>query len=365
MTIATLVRAAGWLLGTALVVVGTAKVPPDAGERPADALAQVVAVGAGVAVAAAWRWPLAATVVPVALAVYAGRHYPDGPVLLTALATVYALGATRSRRLAYPVAAGLAAVVVVAGAVADGGPGLVDVAFVGWSAAAVFAADAVRGMRDRRAARLERDRLTAEARSRDERLRLARDLHDTVAHAMAAINVQAGMAGQVIDVRPDLAKEALEVVRKVSGDVLDELNTMVRVLRHGAPTAPTPGLADLADLVRTAESAGTAVDLLVEPAPDAVSSPVALAVYRIVQESLTNVARHAGAANARVAVTYGEGGGLRVEVTDDGGAAAPGAGSGVGIPGMRERAEATGGSLSAGPRPGGGFAVVAHWPAPR
>ncbi|MFV2111590.1 sensor histidine kinase [Micromonospora sp. LOL_025] len=366
-----------WLCGTVLVVVGTTKVRPDDGERAVDALAHLAVAGACAAVAGSWRWPVqAAGAVAVTLLLYTGRHYPDGPVLLAGLVVLYGLGSVRSRRLAYGFAAGTAVVVVAAGALVDGGPGVVDLAFVGWAAAAVFAADAVRGVRERRLAQEERTRLRTQARQRDEerrlaeeRLRIARDLHDTVAHAMATINVQAGMAGQVIDSRPDLAREAFEVVRGVSGAVLDELNAMVRVLRAGderSPLRPLPGLTDLAALARSTELAGTPVELRVTVPPGRVARPVALAAYRIVQESMTNVTRHAAGARARVTVTYDDADGLRVAVTDDGGDAAGGAGrpgGRVGLIGMRERAASTGGCLVVGPRPDGGFAVAAHWPA--
>lgn len=368
-----LAGAAAWLPGTVAIVVATAMVQPDGAERAVDGLAYLIVGCACVAVAAARRWPVpAAVLVTAALLGYVTGNYPDGPILLAGLLVLFTLGLVRGARAGYGFAVGMASVVVAANAAVDGGPGVVDLAFVGWSAAAVFAADAVRGVREKRAARQERARLRAEARDREEqrrlaeqRLRIARDLHDSVAHAMATINVQAGMAGQVIDSRPDLAKEALEVVRAVSGTVLDELNALVRVLRTGeqVPLRPSPGLADLPDLVRSVRQSGTRVELSVAVPEGVVPEPVGLAVYRIVQESLTNVTRHAPGARAHVTVSWTGAGGLRVTVDDDG-TGVPGVGpsGGVGITGMRERAAATGGSLRAGRRPDGGFTVVGSWP---
>ncbi|MGC5032840.1 sensor histidine kinase [Micromonospora sp. DT229] len=367
----------GSVLGVVAMVAGTAMVAPDGAERGADLVAWFLVGCAGVAAVAVWWWPVPAGVlVTVALLGYVGGNFPDGPVLLAGLMVLFALGGARSRWVGYGFAAGMSLVVLVAGAVVDGGPGVVDLAFVGWCAAAVFAADALTGVRERRAGRRERARLRAEARRREtdrrlaeQRLRIARDLHDSVAHAMATINVQAGMAGRVIDSRPEVAREALEVVRAVSATVLDELNAMVRVLRsgeEGAPFGPAPGLSDLPELVCSARQSGTAVRLDFAVPPGRVPGPAQLAAYRIVQESLTNVARYASGASARVAVSYAEEAGLRVVVEDTGSdSPRPVPGGGVGIAGMRERAVATGGSLVAGPTPTGGFRVTAEWPSGR
>lgn len=356
-----------WAVGAgvtvALVVVGTTRIEPGPGERPVDDLAYGLAALACAAVLTArWR-PVAATgVVALALPAYVAANYPEGPVLLCGVLVLFVLGSTRSRRLAYGFAAAMAGLVVAASVGADRGPGVIDLLFVGWAAAAVFAADAIRGRRERAEARDREQR----RRIVEERLRIARDLHDTVAHAMVTINVQAGMAGRVVDSRPELAKEALEVVRAASGRVLDELNAMVRVLRDGAdgeaPLRPAPGLAELPELIAVSRHGGLEADLSIVGEPRVVAGSVDVAAYRIVQESLTNAARHGGSGRAAVVVRY-EPDGLRVEVTNDlRGTPRGSRGAGAGIAGMRERAAATGGRLSAGDRPDGGFGVTAYWP---
>ena len=194
---------------------------------------------------------------------------------------------------------------------------------------------------------------------------------------MATINVQAGVAAHVIDRRPLDARDALEVIRATSGTVLDELAAMVTLLRAdatasdgdaSAPRQPAPDLTRLETLVTSSRLAGLDVDVVVGDVQlEHVAPTISTSAYRIIQEALTNVVRHAGASAATVAVLRPPGGGLAVEVADQG-AAAPagppeaGSGSGMGLVGIRERAEATGGHAEAGPRPGGGFLVRAQWP---
>lgn len=364
------------LLAVVWIVAVTAQIEPSEGDRSLDALAYASMVVAGGALAARRRWPLAVVAtVTTALAVYAGRSYPGGPVFVTLFVALYSVATSRDRRTAFGAAALAAGGLVVVSEVTGSGPGLVHLVFVGWAAAAVFLGDAVRSRRDHmtaleeRALQLEQSR-EEEARRRvaEERLRIAQDLHDSVAHSMAAISVQAGVAAHVIDRHPDRARDALDVIQQASGEVLDELTALLGLLRVDGGTQPalrpTPGPAQLGALVDSARRSGLEVALRVERNLQDVPQPVGVALYRIVQESLTNVVRHAGAgAKATVTVAGDDGGGLSVDVVDDGAASngdTPGAG--VGIVGMRERAEATGGTLEAGPRPGGGFAVRAAWP---
>jgi signal transduction histidine kinase len=222
-------------------------------------------------------------------------------------------------------------------------------------------------LRDR-AERAERTR-EEEARRRvdEERMRIARELHDVISHSIGVISVQAGVAAHLLERRPDKAGEALATIRQASDEALDELHAMLGVLRQPdgrAPLAPAPGLAQLDALVAMAEGAGLRVEVDTRGAAD-LPPAVDLACYRIVQESLTNVVRHAGASRATVTVAA-DGDTLVVEVSDDG-TGAPGAGNGngtrQGIVGMRERARALGGTLEAGPRPEGGFRVSARLPA--
>jgi signal transduction histidine kinase len=241
------------------------------------------------------------------------------------------------------------------------------VAFV-WLAEAVRARRAyVAELRDR-AELAERTR-EEEARRRvdEERMRIARELHDVVSHSIGVISVQAGVAAHLLHRRPDKAAAAVAAIRQASDEALGELHAMLGVLRDRddgrAPLAPAPGLAQLDSLVAQASGAGIKVEVAVEGEPRRLPPAVDLACYRVVQESLTNVVRHAGASSAAVTVTHHRGG-VVVEVTDDGrGPDAPGTGgAGQGIAGMRERAHALGGTLEAGPRPEGGFRVQASLP---
>jgi signal transduction histidine kinase len=209
----------------------------------------------------------------------------------------------------------------------------------------------------------------------EERLRIARELHDVVAHAMSVITVQAGVARHVLDVCPGQTGQALEAIETTGRQALHDMRQLLGVLRPGpespgpesppsaAPPAPAPGLDDLGDLITRADAAGTAVELTVRGAPRSLPAAVELSAYRIVQEALTNVVKHAGTDHARVVVTYNPGQ-LAIEVVDDGagpGAASP-AGGGHGLAGMRERALLHGGSLTAGPLPVRGFRVAACLP---
>jgi signal transduction histidine kinase len=201
-----------------------------------------------------------------------------------------------------------------------------------------------------------------------ERLRIARELHDVVAHTMATINVQAGVAAHVIDQQPDQAREALSAIKSASGDAMRELRGILNVLRQADdaehPTAPAPRLEQLDGLIEGTTRAGLPTTLTVRGEPVPLPPTVDLAVYRIVQESLTNALRYAGPTRATVELSYLDDE-LVLEIADAGRGvrdADPVQGSGHGIAGMRERAEATGGRLEAGPRDGAGFRVRARLP---
>ena len=204
----------------------------------------------------------------------------------------------------------------------------------------------------------------AQRRTGEERLRIAREVHDVVAHAMVAINVQAGVAAHRLDQDPDQARSALRAIKATSGAALTDLRTALGVLRDGdtdAPVGPAAGLGDLDELAAGLRAAGVRVEVDaagVEGLPAAVHA----AGYRIVQEALTNVLRHAGAANVRVTVARGPED-VRVEVLDDGAGGRGAGGSGNGVRGMRERAAALSGTLESGPAEGGGWRVLATLPA--
>lgn len=232
---------------------------------------------------------------------------------------------------------------------------------------AVAAGDSVRARREasERAADL-REHETLR-RFNDERLRIAHEIHDVVAHGMTAINVQAGVAAHLLERDPDQAHRALRDIKRVSGESLTELRSTLAALRDpsdSAPLAPTGGLRDLDRLLDGVRAAGVAIELEVQdvaPVPAAVDH----ASYRIVQEAVTNIARHSGATHARVSVARHDGA-LLVEIADDGRGAGPGSADapGNGLQGMRERARALGGTLEAGDGAAGGFTVRARMPVP-
>jgi signal transduction histidine kinase len=365
----------------AALVLVTTHIPVAAGERRLDALGVVLLVAAGGAMGLCRRHPApAVAITAAALCAYLVRDHPGGPIYLTGWFALASLSWRRGRAAGLGGAVVLCGALVAATATEPGGTAVVHLVNVGWSIAAVLAGEVLRGRSDRAAQLLERtrdlERSRAEAARRqtaEERLQIARDLHDSVAHAMATINVQAGAAAHVVDRRPAAATEALVAIQRASGDVLDELAALVALLRSAdepADRAPTPGIDRIPALVAASlDGAGLDVALTIDGPLDRVAVPVGTAAYRIVQESLTNVIRHGGSSPVAVTVAACGGGDLVVEVVD-GGRPTSGAttstsgasrGTGTGIEGMRERAEATGGTLTAGPRAGGGWAVRAAW----
>ncbi|ONK12374.1 sensor histidine kinase [Streptomyces sp. MP131-18] len=203
-------------------------------------------------------------------------------------------------------------------------------------------------------------------RLREERVRIARELHDVVAHTVSAMTVQAGVALDAFDRRPEVARAALQQVRDSGKEAVRELRTTVTILRENdtdAPAAPAPRLAQLAELTERLPLPVTLHLAAGPPSAGPLPPVVELTAYRIVQEALTNVVKHSNARHAAVSVRAADGR-LLVEVTDDGpGGAHAGGGTGFGLLGMRERATAVGGSLEYGVVPGGGFRVSASLPA--
>ncbi len=194
----------------------------------------------------------------------------------------------------------------------------------------------------------------------EERLRIARELHDVVAHSMSVVAVQAGVGRYVIDSNPAEAARALDAIETTSRATLREMRQLLGMLRDGTPgeMLSAPGLADIADL---AERAGLRVDVAVRGMPRELPAGVDLAAFRIVQEALTNVVKHAGTGHGRVVVTYSDEA-VAIEVTDDGAGAAGSGDEGHGLIGMRERVALYGGEFSAGPLPGRGYRVSASLP---
>ncbi|HYK69438.1 MAG TPA: sensor histidine kinase [Streptosporangiaceae bacterium] len=257
--------------------------------------------------------------------------------------------------------------------IGQAGHGSVEVAVgvAGWLVVLLAVAELIR-MRGQRVAAAERSRADQlRRRASEERVLIARDLHDVLAHNISVINVQANTALHLMDRQPERAREALTSIHEVSKQALAELRTVLGVLRADgdtAPRAPSPGLAQLAELVSAVGAAGLRARVAVQGEPRELPGDVDLAGYRIVQEALTNCARHSASRSADVVVRY-QPDGVLVQVDDAGPAQQrlPGSdrgptGTGNGITGMAERAEAIGGTLSAGVRPDGGFRVVAWLP---
>jgi signal transduction histidine kinase len=240
---------------------------------------------------------------------------------------------------------------------------LAAVSIAAWLLLLLGAAEAFRGRRERFAEARRLREHEARQRASEERLRIARELHDVLAHNITTINVQSGVALHLIDEQPEQARTALQVINDASADALREVRSALSALRgdrEQPPRAPTAGLDGLDDLVSRASAGGVEVSLDVSGDRRPLPASVDLAAFRIVQESLTNVVRHAGATSASVKLNYGQRE-LTVQIDDDGrGGAATNGGSG--IAGMRERAAALGGRLDAGPGPDGGFRVSAHLP---
>jgi signal transduction histidine kinase len=385
-------RPRAWeLIGVAVIVfvviMGTANIDPSGAERAVDALAFVCGIGAALSLLLWRRYPVVMVgIVATAIFTYLARSYPPGPALLPGPLSLVLLGFRAKRAVAWTGALVVWAAVTLGLTVGDGRGDPLALAAVGWTIAAVLAGQLFSAHRERIRAEQERKRMADRQAATDERLRIAQDLHDSVAHAMATINVQAGSAAHLLAHRPDKVDTAqlessLVSIRKASAEVLDELGTILGVLRREsgdeAPLQPQIGLERIGELVDRARADG--LDVTVTPG-DRVPTPrraVSEAAYRVVQEALSNVRRHARpGAKVSVEVVSPESGELRVEVVDDGGAVpaglarqasakgAPAVTEGFGLIGMRERVEASGGELAAGPRDGGGFRVVAVWPAP-
>jgi signal transduction histidine kinase len=362
-------------------------VAPSAGRWIVDWL---IILGSCGALAFARRQPVAVCLVLLAATgVYFVFGGVDAPLLLLLLmAALYAVAAS-GRLVAAAVLGAVIALGMSFGTLAGNDEITAAALFMmaGWLVAMIALGNARNTRRaylreaDARLAAAERGREEeARRRATEERLRIARELHDVIGHHISLINVQAGAALHRLKKDPAQAEEALGSIKTASRETLRELRTTLGVLRQvdeDAPTAPAAGLARVADLVAYAELAGLRVRDETDGEPRGLPVEVDLAAYRIMQESLTNVTRHAAATSVVLRVVYGVTG-VRVEVEDDGtgppakagrnaagntsGDAERAVGGGNGIRGMRERARALGGDLAAGPRPGGGFRVRAYLP---
>ncbi|MGN9911279.1 sensor histidine kinase [Phytohabitans sp. LJ34] len=341
------------------VAIHTADEP---GARPPDARAY--AIGAVIGLLLLWRrrWPLFVLVGSVAaLMIYYALEYPGIPPALPLAAALYAVAAAGRLTWALTVAGFFVTLELIVRYFYLGQglfPVLAATAEEGsLLAAVVLLAETIRSRRERLAEAQHRLAVMRQEREHEvaqERLRIAREVHDLLGHTIAAISVQASLADDVFDSRPADARAALRSIRGAARDAMTEIRSVVGMLRD-AGTVP-----DLARVYAVAEQSGVTVRPVVTGEARPLPTAVALSVYRIVQESLTNTVKHAQATTADVRIAYTMDA-VEVEVVDDG-VGATLVEPGHGIAGMRERAEAAGGTLTAAPGEAGGFRVFARLP---
>ncbi|MFU8872739.1 sensor histidine kinase [Micromonospora sp. SL4-19] len=388
------------LLGLFVAVMqvqGTLAKPEEVGSRPLTDfghLGYVLLIVSGLVLAMRRRWPAPVFITTALVSLlYFAIGFSDGPGWIGLFVALYTLTAYGDGRRSLMIA-GVGVTVLSTGwliAAADIEPK----AAIGWVffriAASIMAAALGESARSRRviaAEALERARQAErtreeEARSRvdAERLRIAREVHDTVAHAIAIINVQAGVTAYLLDKRPERAREALVIIEQTSAQALHEMRAILGVLRSpDNGRVPHPGLGQINELTTVAREAGLDIKLEVSSSAAPLPSTVDTTAYRILQESITNVIRHVGPTRVTVALDYGTDS-LEVRVANEDGQNASGdnttdpearaehraaigssAEPGRGIVGMRERCGLLGGELTAGPRPSGGFEVRARLP---
>jgi signal transduction histidine kinase len=368
-------------------VVGTIEYSQN--ERPSpwafDAVACIPLLAGPVALLFRRRWPEATLLATFAAAAgYAASGYPRGPAGFPAFgfAVVNAIVMGRSAFAWRVLVVACGAFIWLPSLMPDEvekARGLAGAATnLVWLPLVGAAGEIARIRLERRAERAHVAWQEARRRASEERLLIARELHDVLAHTISLINVQSGVALHLLDERPERVRPALEAINGASEDALEELHSVLDVLSRGlgedcgpggsgvwAPHAPTAGLRDLDGLVRRTRAAGLDAQLAVEGEARPVPAGVGLAAFRIVQEALTNVVRHAGdGARATVRLLYGPTE-LVVQVEDDGNGMEPpppDGRSGRGLAGMRERVHALDGTFAAGPRPGRGFRVRARFP---
>jgi len=336
-----------------------------------DWLGYALLVAGPVALLARRRFPLAVFAVALgALVAYASAGYPDGPVFLSALAALFFAARVRWRAVPWLLSAAGFAIYVL---LAQPTPTLPRAASTAaWVLVALTLAEVGRTRRERfremAQAQAERERARTEQSRRqasEERLDIARELHDVLGHHLSLINVRAGVALHLLDNRPEEARAALTAIKAASAEALGEVRSVLGALRRqeeAAPRSPAPGLAELDALIAEAASGGLEVRLRCDGTARPVPGEVDRAGYRIVQEALTNVRRHAGPqASATVTLSYRPDA-LGIRIDDSGtGVSAPVV-DGDGIAGMRARTGALGGTLDAGPLPDGGFRIAALLP---
>jgi signal transduction histidine kinase len=349
-------------VGLAVFEVGSAAVVSgEAGEPRLTWAAVALLLLQTLPVAWARRAPVAVwAITGTAALVFGVRDYPDPFLPLGPVAALFVVVAQEPRRVGFVVAASTVVVAVV-GSLAAGDSDARDVTLALVLVGLAWALGDVQRRRDERV-EAQREKATRDALVR-ERSRIARELHDVVAHhvTMMVVQSEAGAA-------TGADGERFEALAKTGREALVELRRLLGMLRDAddeqtAARAPQPGLERIDDLVRDVRDAGLSVDVCVEGVRRPVPAAVALSAYRIVQEALTNTLRHAGPAHATVTIRY-EDDALDVEIADDGNRTAVSSGSGYGLVGIRERVAVFGGSVSVGARQEGGFVVAARLPVP-
>ncbi len=366
----------------AVVDVASASAEGLPGERTADGFAYALVIAGSVSLVWRRRAPIAVlAIVTGALVAFWLREY--GAFLsVLGLPALYAVAAHAQRRERAWWALGVSCVsLMLAASVSvldrpDGFAYFTALSMMAFLIAAIAAGVVIRNRErnfvdtEHRAAAAEADRLAeAERAVVRERSRIAREMHDVVAHGMSVVAVQAAAGREIVHANPDKAAEVFARIEAVGRESLTELRRMLGVLRDtgddDASLSPQPGIADIAAAVAQSSATGVTTELVIDGHQRPVAPGIELAAFRIVQEALTNVRKHAGgSASATVRISY-EDHVLVVDVTDDGRGAVTsmsGAGTGHGLIGMRERVEIYGGELTSGPRPGGGYAVRAILP---
>ncbi|MGY3200401.1 sensor histidine kinase [Streptomyces sp. TE5632] len=362
------------VLLTAFVLIGShfAEHAQAGGRVALDPLARLLLFVSGAALLWRQRYPVPVVFAEVAaVLLYLGAGYPYGPVFLTVALACFSAVVTGHRHAAWTAMGTLwAGHLLLAHLLYRWLPPSGDAAaswneeivIATWVVAVVAVSELVRTRREQWARERAERAQAARRRADEERLRIARELHDVLAHSISVINVQAGVGLALLDSDPEQARTALTTIKDQSKEALGEVRQVLDTLRApgAAPRAPAPGLDRLAELVEQAASAGLTVT--VEGAPPKLPPGADLAAFRILQEALTNVVRHSGSRRARVRIEQ-DAGWLRLRIDDDGPATgADAGGSGKGLAGMRERAAALDGTIEAGPRPDGGFRVLAVLP---
>jgi signal transduction histidine kinase len=337
-------------VASALAICATIAAADEPGAKAPDALAYALGALIAAPLLVRRRWPVGVLLASATmLQLYHAADYPAIGVAVPLAAAVYTAVATGHLHAAVAISIVLAVAAVVYRTLAEGetlvtafGAGtLADVALL---AAVILLADLVRSRRALAARQVEQ-----------ERLRIARELHDVLAHTLAVIGIHSAAAADALPDDPEQARASLRTIREQAREATGEIKATVGLLRESRPAPDRIG-----DLARTASSTALAVEVAVSGAPRSLAPAVELAAYRVAQESLTNVVRHAAARTARIRLSY-EPDAVVVEVSDDG-RGAPDGPAGHGLAGMRERVRALGGTLEASTSDDGGFRVLARLP---